>query len=206
MILVIDNYDSFTYNLVQLLEAMGETCEVVRNDACSVPELLALSPDHIVISPGPGRPETAGVSVDLVRQAPADVPILGVCLGHQAIGLAFGATVDRAVRLMHGKADDIRHDGCGLLAGVDSPFRGGRYHSLAVTRLEGTPLKVQATADDGTIMAVCHTARPVFGIQFHPESVLTPEGERILDNFRNVQKLPGPASKVKEGAHHAGHF
>ncbi|MGC8487261.1 MAG: anthranilate synthase component II, partial [Clostridia bacterium] len=205
LILVIDNYDSFTYNLVQMLEAMGETCLVIRNDARPVAELLALQPDRVVISPGPGRPESAGVSVELVASAPEELPVLGVCLGHQAIGVAFGASVEPAVRLMHGKADDIRHDGGGLLDGVPSPFRGGRYHSLAVSDVRGTPLRVEAVADDGTIMAVRHAARPVFGIQFHPESVLTPVGDRILQNFCRV---PGGSwtRDAKEGAAHAGHL
>ncbi len=208
MILVIDNYDSFTYNLVQMLEAMGESCLVVRNDAASASELLALEPDRIVVSPGPGRPESAGVSMALVQIAPPTLPILGVCLGHQAIGAAYGARVGRAVRLMHGKADDIRHDGTDILAGMPDPFRGGRYHSLAVTDLEGTSLRVQARAGDGTIMALRHRSRPVFGIQFHPESVLTPEGGRVLDNFRRLPTAAragtGTGTGTKGGVAYAG--
>ncbi len=205
MILVIDNYDSFTYNLAQMLEALGETCHVVRNDAASTADLLGLEPTRIVISPGPGGPDAAGVSLALVQAAPPALPILGVCLGHQAIGAAFGAPIGRAVRLMHGKADDILHDGTGILAGVRNPFRAGRYHSLAVMSVEGTPLLVQGMAADGTIMAIRHQSRPVFGIQFHPESVLTPEGARVLDNFRRV-RTPVGMGAVKGGVAYARDF
>jgi anthranilate synthase/aminodeoxychorismate synthase-like glutamine amidotransferase len=183
MTLVIDNYDSFTYNLVQMLEALGEPTHVVRNDAHPVDELLAWTPGRVVISPGPGRPEQAGVSVELVRRLGPEVPVLGVCLGHQAIAVAFGGVVGPAPRLMHGKADRIEHDGTGILRGVPNPFVGGRYHSLAVLDVAGTPLRVTAVASDGTVMAIRHGSRPVFGIQFHPESILTPDGRQILANF-----------------------
>jgi anthranilate synthase component 2 len=183
MTLVIDNYDSFTYNLVQMIEALGEPTRVVRNDAYDASELLGWAPDRVVISPGPGRPEQAGVSVELIRRLPADVPLLGVCLGHQAVGVAFGGVVGPAPRIMHGKADRIEHDGAGILRGVPNPFLGGRYHSLAVLDVTGTPLRVTAVATDGTVMAIRHTERPIWGIQFHPESILTPEGRRIVANF-----------------------
>jgi anthranilate synthase component 2 len=188
MTLVIDNYDSFTYNLVQLLESLGERTVVVRNDAWSVEQCLERRPDRVVISPGPGRPEEAGISVALIEALPPGVPLLGVCLGHQAIAVAFGGQVGAAVRLMHGKADWVRHDGAGILAGLPNPFPAGRYHSLAVTDVGGTPLQVTATADDGTVMAVQHESRPIYGIQFHPESILTPDGPRLIENFLTVRE------------------
>jgi len=183
MTVVIDNYDSFTYNLVQLLESLGEPCRVVRNDAETVEAALGRHPDRVVISPGPGRPEQAGLSLAVIRAAPVSLPILGVCLGHQAIAVAFGGRVGPAVRLVHGKADQIHHAGQGVLAGLPTPFAGGRYHSLAVLGVAGTPLEVTATAEDGTVMAIQHRSRPIFGIQFHPESILTPDGPRVLENF-----------------------
>jgi anthranilate synthase component 2 len=188
MTLVIDNYDSFTYNLVQLLESLGERTLVVRNDAWTVEACLDRRPDRVVISPGPGRPEQAGISIDLVRALPRFTPVLGVCLGHQAIAVAFGGEVGPAVRLMHGKADMIHHGGHGILAGLPNPFPAGRYHSLAVTRVEETPLAVTATAGDGTVMAVQHQERPVFGIQFHPESILTPNGRQLMENFLRMRE------------------
>jgi anthranilate synthase component 2 len=188
MTLVIDNYDSFTYNLVQLLESLGERTVVVRNDAWSVEQCLERRPDRVVISPGPGRPEEAGISVALIEALPPGVPLLGVCLGHQAIAVAFGGQVGAAVRLMHGKADWVRHAGAGILAGLPNPFPAGRYHSLAVTDVGGTPLQVTATADDGTVMAVQHESRPIYGIQFHPESILTPDGPRLIENFLTVRE------------------
>ena len=181
--LVIDNYDSFTYNLVQLLEMLGERTVVVRNDQWTVAQCIAQEPHRVVISPGPGRPEDAGVSVELVRALPPSVPVLGVCLGHQAIAIAAGGQVGPAVRLMHGKADLVRHEGEGLLADLPDPFPAGRYHSLAVTDVEGTLLKVTAHTDDGTVMAIQHAERPVFGIQFHPESILTPDGPTLMRAF-----------------------
>jgi anthranilate synthase component 2 len=181
--LVIDNYDSFTFNLVQMLEAAGAGCRVVRNDALSVQELIALRPDRVVVSPGPGRPEDAGVTVDLFRALAPSVPTLGVCLGHQALAVALGGSVGPAVRLMHGKADWVHHDGSRLFTGLSSPFEAGRYHSLAVVDVSGTPWRVTAHADDGTVMAMEHPDRPWFGVQFHPESILTPDGARVLENF-----------------------
>ena len=185
MVLVIDNYDSFTYNLVQYLGELGAALHVVRNDAVTVADVDRLAVERIVISPGPGRPEQAGITVDLIRACAARVPILGVCLGHQAIGLAFGGAVVAAPALLHGKTSTIEHDGRGVFEGLTEPFPAGRYHSLAV---DGTSvpedLEVAATAcEDGAIMAVRHRRWPVHGVQFHPESVLTGEGRRILGNF-----------------------
>jgi anthranilate synthase/aminodeoxychorismate synthase-like glutamine amidotransferase len=185
MVLVIDNYDSFTYNLVQYLGELGATLTVRRNDAVSIDGIAALKPERIVISPGPGRPEHAGVTVDAIRRFGAELPILGVCLGHQAIGLAYGAAIAAAPTLVHGKRSMVEHDGRGVFKGIEGPFAAGRYHSLAVA--PGTcpsELEVAArTADDGTIMALRHRDWPVHGVQFHPESVLTGVGHQILRNF-----------------------
>ena len=185
MVLVIDNYDSFTYNLVQYLGELGAELHVVRNDAVTVADVDRLGVERIVISPGPGRPEQAGITVDLVRAYGPRVPILGVCLGHQAIGVAFGGAVVAAPSLLHGKTSTVEHDGRGVFAGLTEPFPAGRYHSLAVDRTTvPDDLEVAATArEDGTIMAVRHRRWPVHGVQFHPESVLTGEGRRILGNF-----------------------
>ena len=183
MILVVDNYDSFTYNLVQVLSTLDPDVRVVRNDAASAAELLALRPDRIVISPGPGRPEDAGVSCDLIRQD-VDVPLLGVCLGHQAIGTVFGGRVSRASVLMHGKTSDVRHEGTGIFQGLENPFTATRYHSLVVER-ESIPdeLHVTARTEDGFVMGMTHVSRPIAGVQFHPESILTTEGPKLLANF-----------------------
>lgn len=197
MILVIDNYDSFTYNLVQYLGMLDQSIRVVRNDELSVDEIRALNPDRIVLSPGPGRPEDAGVTVEVVRALAPRIPILGVCLGHQAIALAFGGSVVPAVRLMHGKDDAIFHDDAGILAGLPQGFMGGRYHSLAVNVSGLSELAVHATSDDGTVMAISHTRWPVWGIQFHPESILTPDGMAILRNFLALG--PADADQGKEG-------
>ena len=182
-LLLIDNYDSFTYNLVQMLTMAGAQVEVLRNDAESAEAMLARQPEGIVLSPGPGRPEDAGVCLDLIRRHAA-VPILGVCLGHQALGVAFGATVDRAPRLMHGKTSPVRHGDLGVFAGLPNPFEATRYHSLEVK--EGTlpqELEPLAWADDGTLMGLRHRSLPYWGVQFHPESVLTGSGPRLLSNF-----------------------
>ena len=184
MILVLDNYDSFTYNLVQYMGELGARMRVARNDALTADEVDALAPDGIVISPGPGTPDGAGISLELIRRFHTRVPILGVCLGHQAIGQAFGATVGRARRQMHGKTSRIEHDGRGVFAGLPNPFSATRYHSLAV--LAGTvpaDLEVSARAEDGEIMGVRHRRYPVEGVQFHPESILTEHGHALLGNF-----------------------
>ena len=185
MVLVIDNYDSFTYNLVQYLGELGAALHVVRNDALTVGDVDRLAVGRIVVSPGPGRPEQAGITVDLIRAYAPRVPILGVCLGHQAIGIAFGGAVIAAPALLHGKTSTVEHDGRGVFAGLTEPFPAGRYHSLAVDATSvPDDLEVAATArEDGSIMAVRHRRWPVHGVQFHPESVLTGEGRRILGNF-----------------------
>ncbi len=199
MLLVIDNYDSFTYNLVQILGRLLQEAghkevplRVVRNDAADVEEVIGMAPAAIVISPGPGRPEDAGITMPVIRALSGRVPILGVCLGHQAIAAAFGGRVVRAGRLMHGKASPILHDGRDLFAGLPSPFMAGRYHSLLVAEPLPEVLEVTARTPEGEVMALRHRAHPTFGIQFHPESVLTPEGERLLRNFLAICGLePG---------------
>ena len=184
MILVVDNYDSFTYNLVQYLGELGAKLEVVRNDALDVDGVARLAPERIVISPGPGNPDQAGVSLDVIRRLGPSTPILGVCLGHQAIGQAFGATVARARAQMHGKTSEIRHDGRGVFTGLPNPFVATRYHSLIVLA-DTVPdeLEITARAEDGEIMGLRHRRHPIEGVQFHPESILTVEGKRLLGNF-----------------------
>lgn len=184
MILVIDNYDSFTYNLVQYLGELGEDVLVRRNDEVTIPEIEAMAPDRILISPGPGTPADAGVSTEAIKQFAGRVPILGVCLGHQAIGVAFGGKVVRAAQIVHGKASEIRHDGKSIFRGLNATFRAGRYHSLIVER-ETLPacLEVSAETDDGVIMGLRHREQAVEGVQFHPESILTPDGKKLLRNF-----------------------
>ena len=189
MILVIDNYDSFTYNLVQYLGELGADVQVVRNDAVSLDSIAASQPERIVISPGPGRPESAGITMDAIRRFGSTIPILGVCLGHQAIGAVFGGAVVRAATPMHGKTSTIEHDGRGVFAGIDGPFLASRYHSLVVAD-EGLPgeLEVSArTREDNTIMGLRHREWPIHGVQFHPESILTGEGRRLLRNFLGGQ-------------------
>jgi len=184
MILVIDNYDSFTYNLVQYLGELGAKLRVVRNDAVDADGVAALAPERVVISPGPGTPDDAGVSLSLIRRLGERTPILGVCLGHQAIGQAFGGTVARAKAQMHGKTSDIRHDGRGVFAGLSNPLTATRYHSLVILpHTVPAELEVTAWAEDGEIMGVRHRRWPVEGVQFHPESILTVEGKRLLGNF-----------------------
>jgi anthranilate synthase/aminodeoxychorismate synthase-like glutamine amidotransferase len=187
MILVIDNYDSFTYNLVQYLGELGATLEVARNDAFDVDGVARLAPERIVISPGPGHPDQAGVSLEVIRRLGPTTPILGVCLGHQAIGRAFGATVARARTQMHGKTSNIRHDDRGVFAGLANPFVATRYHSLVVLADTVPPdLEITARAEDGEVMGLRHRRYPVEGVQFHPESILTIEGKRLLANFLGV--------------------
>jgi len=183
MILVIDNYDSFTYNLVQMFLGRGVEVDVVRNDADSVAGLLARDASGIVLSPGPGRPEDAGVCLDLLAQRP-EVPILGVCLGHQALGAAYGGIIEGAAKLMHGKTSEVRHRGLGIFDGLPNPFVATRYHSLEVRQEElPTALEPVAWSDDGALMGMRHRRRPYWGVQFHPESVLTADGPRLIDNF-----------------------
>ena len=186
MILMIDNYDSFTYNLVQYLEQIGTSVKVVRNDAVSISDISSWNPEGIVISPGPGRPETSGLSLPVVKHFSGKTPILGVCLGHQAIAVAFGGKVISAKRLMHGKTSMIHSDGKRLYRGLRNPFEAMRYHSLAVSR-ENFPecLELSSEADDGEIMGIRHREHPTEGIQFHPESIMTRVGKRLLRNFIN---------------------
>ncbi|MHC4953217.1 MAG: anthranilate synthase component II [Planctomycetota bacterium] len=180
-ILLIDNYDSFAYNLVQALRVLGAEVEVFRNDVISVDGALARPHDRVVISPGPCTPAEAGISVELCRRSRA--PLLGVCLGHQSLVAAFGGRVDRAERVRHGKTSPVRHDGDGLLARLPDPFVAARYHSLVAREIPSCLRVCAAAADDGECMAVRHESRPLFGVQFHPESFLTPDGPRILRNF-----------------------
>ena len=183
MILVIDNYDSFTYNLVQLMGELGADLQVARNDQITLDEVRALAPSHIVISPGPGDPDDGGISLQLIRELGPATPILGVCLGHQCIGQSYGGAVRRAPRMMHGKTSPVSHTGDLLFEGVPSPFEAGRYHSLIVEEPVPAELIVTACTDQGEVMALRHRQHPVFGVQFHPESVLTPHGPRIVQNF-----------------------
>jgi anthranilate synthase component 2 len=187
MILVIDNYDSFTYNLVHYLNELGAETHVVRNDAIGVREALGMQPQGVLLSPGPKTPNEAGVCLGLLEAAPAELPIFGVCLGHQAIGQAYGGEVIRAKALMHGKTSLIHHEGKGVFAGLKTPLTATRYHSLSV-RKEDLPstLEVTAWTDDGEIMGVQHRVRPVFGVQFHPESIATECGYDLLANFLEI--------------------
>ena len=183
MVLLIDNYDSFTWNLAQYLGELGAPPVVKRNDEITCEEIEALRPERIVISPGPGRPESAGISIEVIRRFGPRMPLLGVCLGHQAIGVAFGGEVVRAPQLMHGKTSPVTHDGKGVFRGVSQPFTAGRYHSLIVADPLPADLEATARTEDGTLMGVRHTSLPVHGVQFHPESVLTGEGRQLLKNF-----------------------
>jgi anthranilate synthase/aminodeoxychorismate synthase-like glutamine amidotransferase len=189
MILVIDNYDSFTYNLVQYLGELGTQPLVRRNKEITVDEIASLKPERIVISPGPGRPEQAGITLEVIKALGPTIPVLGVCLGHQAIGMAFGGSVVRARIPMHGKTSTIRHDGKGVFAGITSPLIVARYHSLVVDRA-GWPADLEISAqteDDSTVMALRHRKFPIHGVQFHPESIMTREGHQLLRNFLKVE-------------------
>ena len=191
MLLVIDNYDSFTYNLVQYFGELGEALEVHRNDTLSVDDVGAMQPEAIVVSPGPCSPREAGISVDVIRRYGSQIPLLGVCLGHQAIGEAYGGVVTRASRVMHGKMSQLRHDGTRLFAGVPSPFGVMRYHSLIVER-DSLPAELEVTAtavdDPREIHALQHRTHPVWGVQFHPESILTEHGRELLVNFLGMAR------------------
>src|SRR3954467_3176500 len=187
MILVIDNYDSFTYNLVHYLNELGAETRVRRNDALTATEVIAMRPEAVVLSPGPCTPDEAGICLELIRLAPEQLPIFGVCLGHQAIGQAFGGKVIRAKHLMHGKTSPIHHDGVGLFDGMLDGFIAARYHSLAVEK-ESMPevLSMTAWTDDGEIMGLQHDHRPIYGVQFHPESIATEDGHKLLGNFLDM--------------------
>ena len=186
--LLIDNYDSFTYNLVQAFAAMGADVRVYRNDEITVDEAVALDPTHLVISPGPGRPDDAGVSLDMIGAFAGRIPVLGVCLGHQSLVQHFGGEIVRAERLMHGKTSMVKHDGKTIFDGISQPFEVGRYHSLCAER-ESLPAELELTAETerGEIMGVRHKTLPLEGVQFHPESVLTPEGNHLMANFMRMK-------------------
>ncbi len=194
-VLLIDNYDSFVYNLVQELGELGSDPVVYRNDEIDIAAIQLLAPDAIVISPGPGRPEEAGISIDTIRGFAGSIPILGVCLGHQAIGVAFGAKVVRAAEVVHGKTSPISYTGTGILEGLPNPFTATRYHSLAIDpSTVPSVLSVDALAPDGTIMAISHNDFPIWGVQFHPESILTKDGPKLLENFLSQVTLRAPAA------------
>ncbi|MFO7709450.1 MAG: aminodeoxychorismate/anthranilate synthase component II [Desulfobacterales bacterium] len=193
MLVMIDNFDSFTYNLYQYLMQMGAEVRVARNNSLSVEELEALSPRGLIVSPGPGRPEAAGITLSAIQRFSGRIPVLGVCLGHQAIALAFGGRVVPAQRLMHGKTSDVTADGRTLFQGIPSPFQAMRYHSLAVAR-DPLPacLEISAESDDGEIMGIRHRSHPTEGVQFHPESIMTTVGKRLLRNFLKMTHQPMP--------------
>jgi anthranilate synthase component 2 len=205
MILLIDNYDSFVYNLARYVRELGETPLVRRNDAMTVDDILELAPSHVIISPGPCSPVEAGISTDVVRRLGPSIPVLGVCLGHQCIGAAYGGEIVRAGRPMHGKTSRIHHRGTDLFTGLPNPFLASRYHSLVISP-DSVPreLEVTATSEDGEIMAVRHGTHPVYGVQFHPESVLTEHGYRMLDHFLHgvstaPRELPPAADRALVG-------
>jgi anthranilate synthase/aminodeoxychorismate synthase-like glutamine amidotransferase len=202
MILLIDNYDSFVYNLARYVRELGETPLVRRHDAVQVDEILQLAPSHIIISPGPCSPKEAGISTEVVRRLGDRIPLLGVCLGHQCIGAAYGGEIVRAASPMHGKPSRIHHSGQGIFAGLPTPFTATRYHSLVIAPASMPPsLVVTATSEDGEIMAVQHSEHPVFGVQFHPESVLTEHGYRLLDHFlHGVPVEPRDLPQAADGA------
>lgn len=194
MLLIIDNYDSFTFNLVHYFQELGAQTRVIRNDAMSAADALALGAEAIVLSPGPCDPDRAGICLDVLREAPAALPILGVCLGHQAMGQVFGGKVVQAREIMHGKTSPIVHDATGVFAGLPSPFAATRYHSLAVDLPETSELVVNARTADGEIMGLRHRSRPVHGVQFHPESIASEHGHAMLKNF--LQEIPRRTGKA----------
>lgn len=199
MILLIDNYDSFVFNLARYIERLGISTTVVRNDAIGVDEIAGLSPSAIVISPGPCTPKEAGISVDCIRRFTGSIPLLGICLGHQAIAEAFGGTVSRSARPIHGRASEIQHDGQTLFERVPNPFQAGRYHSLIVEPSSlPSCLEVTARTDDGVIMGIRHAIHPVHGLQFHPESILTEHGYQLLKNFMAIAGVPTRDFESKE--------
>jgi anthranilate synthase/aminodeoxychorismate synthase-like glutamine amidotransferase len=202
MILLLDNYDSFVYNLARYVRELGEAPAVYRNDALTVEDIAAMAPSHIIISPGPCSPSEAGISTDVVRRLGATLPILGVCLGHQCIGTAYGGEIVRAGQPMHGKTSMIHHRGDGLFRGLPAPFRATRYHSLVIAPASvPDELEVTATSEDGEIMAVQHRRHPVYGVQFHPESVLTEHGYRLVDHFlHGVPATPRAVPLAADGA------
>jgi anthranilate synthase component 2 len=202
MILMLDNYDSFVYNLARYVRELGETPAVHRNDTLTVEDVAAMAPSHIIISPGPCSPSEAGISTDVVRRLGATIPILGVCLGHQCIGAAYGGEIVRAGQPMHGKTSMIHHRGEGIFRGLPAPFRATRYHSLVIAPASvPDELEVTATSEDGEIMAVQHRRHPVHGVQFHPESVLTEHGYRLVDHFlHGVPASPRAVPLAADGA------
>ena len=201
MILLIDNYDSFVYNLARYVRELGDVPLVRRNDAMTVDDILELAPSHVIISPGPCSPAEAGISTDLVRRVGRTTPVLGVCLGHQCIGAAYGGEIVRAGRPMHGKTSRIHHRGTDLFTGLPNPFLASRYHSLVISPASvPRELEVSATSEDGEIMAVKHATHPVYGVQFHPESVLTEHGYRILDHF--LHGVPSTPRELPPAADH----
>jgi anthranilate synthase/aminodeoxychorismate synthase-like glutamine amidotransferase len=201
MILVIDNYDSFVYNLARYVELAGCPCEVVRNDALDIAGIREKAPEAIILSPGPRTPKEAGICMEVVQELGADIPVLGVCLGHQAIAESYGASVVRSGDPVHGKASPITHNGKGLFRGLPSPLSVGRYHSLIVHLPEKSPLRVTAKTTDGTIMALQHVSHPVYGVQFHPESILTEHGLPLIQNFLKLaQARRKKAKETKEAA------
>jgi anthranilate synthase component 2 len=197
MLLIIDNYDSFTFNLVHYVQQLGAEVKVVRNDALTADEAFALNPSGILLSPGPCNPDKAGICLELVERAPADLPILGVCLGHQTIGQVFGGNVVEAKSIMHGKTSQMHHEGGGVFKGLPSPFIATRYHSLSVDLPDDSVLQVTARTEDGEIMGLSHPSRPVHGVQFHPESIASEHGHALLANFL---RLTGLEPKIVEAA------
>lgn len=195
MLVLIDNYDSFTYNLAQFLGELGAEVRVYRNDAITVDTLAALHPSHLVISPGPGDPDDAGISKEVIRRLGPQIPTLGVCLGHQCIGAVFGGRIERAPRLMHGKTSPVYHYGKGLFAGLPSPFEANRYHSLIVAEPLPAELEPTAFTTQGELMGLQHRRAPIYGVQFHPESILTANGKKLLANFLTLRPAHDPSAE-----------